>query len=287
MICRHEEARPSRKDLPYLWQALHLAQKMGAGMGRSPILQRPLPGIKTETRNCYNMNKILIAGAGKGIGLRTAELLNGTCHLYTMSRNLTPDLDLLGTDFRQFDTAADDLSGLTGLPEVLHGLVYCPGSINLKPFSRFTADEMISDFRQNVVGAVGLIQKVLPSMKKANGASIVLFSTVAVKNGLPFHASVAASKGAVEGLARSLAAELASSGIRVNVIAPSLTDTPLAGSLLSSPEKREAAAKRHPIPRVGTADDMASIVRFLLSEESSWITGQVIGVDGGMSTLRV
>ena len=114
----------------------------------------------------------------------------------------------------------------------------------------------------------------------------MLFSTVAAKLGMPFHTSVAASKAAVEGLAKSLAAELASSKVRVNVIAPSLTDTPLAANLLNTEEKKEAAAKRHPLQRVGTAQEMAQLVSFLLSDNSSWITGQVIGVDGGMGSLR-
>ena len=136
------------------------------------------------------------------------------------------------------------------------------------------------------MGAVSLVQKLLPNLKRAGGASIVLFSTVAAKLGMPFHTSVAASKAAVEGLAKSLAAELASSKIRVNVIAPSLTDTPLAANLLNTAEKKEAAGKRHPLQRVGTAEEMAQLVSFLLSDNSSWITGQVIGVDGGMGSLK-
>jgi NAD(P)-dependent dehydrogenase (short-subunit alcohol dehydrogenase family) len=150
-----------------------------------------------------------------------------------------------------------------------------------------TSQDFLNDFQQNILGAVNLIQKVLPALKKAEGASIVLYSTVAVKAGMPFHASVAAAKGAVEGLSRSLAAEFAASRIRVNVVAPSLTDTPLASALLNTPEKKEAAGKRHPLQRVGTAEDMAKLTNFLLSDDSGWITGQVIGADGGLGSLRV
>ena len=173
------------------------------------------------------------------------------------------------------------------MPEEIHGLVYCPGSINLKPFNRLTQQDFINDFQQNVLGAVAIIQKLLPNLKKANGASIVLFSTVAAKLGMPFHASIAASKAAIEGLAKSLAAELAGSKIRVNVIAPSLTDTPLATALLNTSEKKDASGKRHPLQRVGTAEEMAKFVAFLISEDSSWITGQIIGIDGGMGSLKV
>jgi NAD(P)-dependent dehydrogenase (short-subunit alcohol dehydrogenase family) len=127
----------------------------------------------------------------------------------------------------------------------------------------------------------------LPNLKKANGAGIVLFSTVAVKMGMPFHSSIASSKGAVEGLAKSLAAEFASSKIRVNVIAPSLTDTPLAASLLSNAEKKEAAAKRHPLNSIGNPAEIAQLVSFLLSDHAAFITGQVIGTDGGMGSLKV
>ncbi len=232
------------------------------------------------------MKNIIIAGAGKGIGLKTAELLQGQNQLFTIARNNTPELSALPTTFYQLDLAKDNLDALNDLPETIDGLVYCPGSINLKPFNRLTAQDFLNDFNQNVLGAVSLVQKLLPNLKRAGGASIVLFSTVAVKLGMPFHASVAASKAAVEGLAKSLAAELASAKIRVNVIAPSLTDTPLAANLLNSEEKKEAAGKRHPLQRVGTAEEMAQLVSFLLSDNSSWITGQVIGVDGGMGSLR-
>jgi NAD(P)-dependent dehydrogenase (short-subunit alcohol dehydrogenase family) len=164
--------------------------------------------------------------------------------------------------------------------------VYCPGSINLKPFHRFSIDEFKNDFEINLLGAVKTIQAALPALKKANGSSVVLFSTVASQLGMPFHASVASAKSAVEGLAKSLAAEYATNGIRVNVVAPSLTDTPLAEKLLSSPEKREASDKRHPLGRVGNPEDIAATVAFLLSEKTAWVTGQILHVDGGMGALK-
>ncbi|MEC5156711.1 SDR family NAD(P)-dependent oxidoreductase [Chryseobacterium sp. MP_3.2] len=231
------------------------------------------------------MKNILIIGAGKGIGLHSAQLLREE-NLYTISRNLTPELEALNTKFYEGDIATDDLSDLE-LPQELHGLVYCPGSINLKPFSRFSQEDFLTDFHQNFLGAVKIIQKCLPLLKKSGGASIVLFSTVAAKVGMPFHTSIAASKGALEGFSRSLAAEVASNKIRVNVIAPSLSDTDLAEQLLSTEDKRAAGAKRHPLQRIGTADDSAQAVEFLLSDKSSWITGQVIGIDGGLGSLKL
>ena len=233
------------------------------------------------------MKNILIVGASKGIGLKTAQLLNNQYQLLTIARNSSAELAELNTRFYALDITNNNLDILTDLPEQIHGLVYCPGSINLKPFNRLTRQDFENDFNQNVLGVVAIIQKVLPNLKKASGASIVLFSTVAAKLGMPFHASIAAAKGAIEGLAKSLAAELAAANIRVNVIAPSLTDTPLANALLSTPEKKEAAGKRHPLQRVGTPDDMAQTVSFLLSDHSTWITGQVIGIDGGMGSLKV
>ena len=232
------------------------------------------------------MKNILIVGAGKGVGIRTAELLHNHYQLITISRSLTSELEVLNTKFYQLDVAKDSLDILNDLPEIIHGVVYCPGSINLKPFNRLTAQDFLNDFQQNVLGAVAIIQKVLPNLKRANGASVVLFSTVAAKLGMPFHSSIAASKGAIEGLAKSLAAELASSQVRVNVIAPSLLDTPLAGFLINTDEKKEASGKRHPLQRIGTPNEIAHLVKFLISEESSWITGQIIGADGGLGSLK-
>lgn len=231
------------------------------------------------------MKNIVVVGAGRGIGLATVKALQSE-NLFTISRQLTNELEALNTKFYSLDAAKDDVAVLTDLPEVIHGVVYCPGSINLRPFNRLTAQDFLNDFQQNVLGAIAVIQYLLPRLKKADGASIVLFSSVAVKIGMPFHASIAAAKGAIEGLAKSLAAELATSKIRVNVIAPSLTDTPLANALLNSDEKREAAAKRHPLNSIGSADEIGQLVAFLMREDSRWITGQIIGVDGGIGSLK-
>ncbi len=160
------------------------------------------------------------------------------------------------------------------------------GNINLKPFARVSEADLVDDFRLNVVGAALAIQASLKALKNSAGASVVLISSVAARTGMGFHASTAASKAALEGLAISLAAELAGSQIRVNVIAPSLTNTRLAAKLLNTPEKIEASAKRHPIGKSGEPKDISSAISFLLSEDSSWITGQIIPVDGGMGSLR-
>lgn len=233
------------------------------------------------------MKNILIIGAGKGIGLSTVKNLQHTHNLFTVSRNLTPELSTENTTFFELDATKDNLDILATLPDEIHGLVYCPGSINLKPFNRLNSQDFLNDFNQNVIGAINVIQYILPKLKRANGASVVLFSTVAVKMGMPFHASIAASKGAIEGLAKSLAAEYAASKIRFNVIAPSLTDTPLASMLLSTDEKKEASNKRHPLQRIGSPHEISSLVSFLLSEDASWMTGQIIGIDGGMGSLKV
>jgi NAD(P)-dependent dehydrogenase (short-subunit alcohol dehydrogenase family) len=193
--------------------------------------------------------------------------------------------DLSGVHHLTLDVTADSLD-LEGLPEVLNGMVYCPGTIQLKPFQRITIDEFVEDLQVNFLGAVRTIQACLTRLRKSKtGASVVLFSTVAVKTGMPFHASVAGAKAAVEGLTRSLAAEFAPR-IRFNAIAPSLTDTPLAQDLLSSEEKRQASADRHPLKRIGTPQEIAGLAIYLLSNSSAWLTGQIIHIDGGMSALR-
>lgn len=224
----------------------------------------------------------LLIGGSTGIGLATARLLSSRGDtLFAAARNPAP-LEALGIPVQPFD-AANPTS--LQLPTALDGLIYFPGSISLKPFHRLTAEDFLSDFRINCLGAVASIQSALPALKASPSASVVLFSTVATGQGMGFHASIAAAKSAVEGLAISLAAELAPK-IRVNVIAPSLTDTPLAASLLNSEGKREAAAKRHPLQQVGSPEDIAALAVFLLSDASKFITGQIFRADGGLSSIR-
>ena len=229
------------------------------------------------------MKNILIVGASSGIGLALSKKLSlDNYQIFGTYKNT--ELSSTHNIKAYFLDVEADID-LDFLPEKLDGLVYCPGSINLKPFARIKPDAFISDLNLQVVGAIKVIQSCLSRLKNSNNSSILLFSTVAVQSGYNFHSQVAVSKGAIEGLTKSLAAEFAPK-IRVNAIAPSLTDTPLAAKLLSSDQKREANAQRHPMKRIGTADDMASMAKFLLSEEASWITGQIMYVDGGMSSIR-
>lgn len=232
------------------------------------------------------MKHIVIVGCGKGIGLATAELLSEENKITGISRTENPQLDHANITFHEMDILSGDLDQIT-FPETVDGLIYAPGSINLKPFNRLSLEDFKNDFEINVLGAVKMIQKLLPNLKRSESASVVLFSSVASKLGMPFHASVAASKNAVEGLTKSLAAEFSAQKIRVNAIAPSLTDTNLARQLLSTPEKREASAKRHPLQRIGTAGEIAEMAAFLISDKSSWITGQIFGIDGGMGNVKL
>ena len=183
-----------------------------------------------------------------------------------------------------FDAVAApcDLAGFT---DVLDGLVYCPGTIALKPFRGIRHEQWVQDWDINVWGAVQTLQANEPLLKRSTGASVVLFSTVAVGTGLSFHASIAAAKGAIEGLTRSLAAEWAPA-IRVNAIAPSLTDTPLASALLGSDTKRAAAEERMPLRRVHAADDVASLAAWLLTDSAAGMTGRILPLDAGLGTVR-
>lgn len=229
------------------------------------------------------MRNVLLIGGNSGIGYAVARrLVAGGWSLAAAARTAGP-LTELGIPVQEFD--GQDVPDLV-IPEVLDGLVYCPGSINLKPFDRLTPDDFRRDFEVNCLGAARVIQQALPALRRGSLASLVLFSSVAVGLGMPFHTSIAAAKGAVEGLMRSLAAELAPH-MRVNAIAPSLTDTALAGSLLNSDAKREAAAGRHPLKRVGDPEEAAQAVEFLLSPASGFMTGQVLALDGGLSSVKL
>ncbi|NBC58055.1 MAG: SDR family oxidoreductase [Bacteroidetes bacterium] len=227
---------------------------------------------------------ILIIGGSKGIGLETVNLLEDGHNLFVTSRSKD---NLEGKDITHytFDVLKDDISDLD-LPDRIDGLVFCPGSINLKPFKMLKPSAFEDDINLNFMSLVKVTHQILDKLKASQQASVVYFSTVAVQTGMPFHTSVAAAKGAIEGFARSLAAEYAPN-FRVNVIAPSLTDTPLASRLLGNDKKKEKMDERHPLKRVGTPHDIASMVAFLMSEDSTWITGQVLGIDGGMSSLNV
>lgn len=225
----------------------------------------------------------IVAGGSRGIGAEiTAGLLEAGHHVICISRT-QPEIEAARLQWIRHDFNSEE--PLSGLPETCHGLVYCPGSIQLRSFRSLKPADFQKDLDINLLGAVKMLQAAMPSLKNAGHASVVLFSTVAVAQGMPFHSSIAAAKAAVEGLGISLAAEWAPH-IRVNVVAPSLVNTPLAAGLLSTPEKAEASAKRHPLQRIGTPADMAAAALFLLSDASSWMTGQVMNIDGGLSVLR-
>jgi NAD(P)-dependent dehydrogenase (short-subunit alcohol dehydrogenase family) len=230
------------------------------------------------------MSNYFIVGASSGIGKVIAEDLAKAGHqVYgTFNKNACSDQENLNYHFLDVMSMDYDLSFL---PDKIDGLVYCPGSIVLKPFHRIKAEDFANDYQLQTIGAIKTIQAVLPKLKESGNASIVLFSTLAVQTGLNFHSLVASSKGAIEGLTRALAAEFAPS-IRVNCIAPSLTDTPLAASLLNTDDKRLANAQRHPLKRIGTAEDISNLALFLLTEKSSWMTAQILHLDGGMSALK-
>ena len=223
-----------------------------------------------------------LIGGNSGIGLATAQRLVAAGHHVTAAARQAEALAALGVPVQPFDALAPTP---LAWPERLDGLVYFPGTIVLKPFHRMTPEDFQRELQVNLFGAIAALQSALPALKASGHASVVLFSTVAVAQGMPMHAGIAAAKGAVEGLARSLAAEWAPA-IRVNVIAPSLTDTALAAPLLNSDLKKEAAAKRHPLQQVGRSEDLAALVCHLLSGHARFMTGQVLHVDGGLSSVR-
>lgn len=226
---------------------------------------------------------ILIIGGNSDIGLEINNLAKAEGHsVYGTSRDETTSRNY--DNFINLDPN-QNLDALDNIPEDIHGLVYCPGTINLKSLQRLTLEDVKAEMEVNFYGAFNVIKKVLPNLKKNDGASVVLFSTVAANTGMPMHSSIAASKSALEGFAISLAAELAPR-VAINCVAPSIVDTKLASHILSTDERKEASAQRHPLKSIGTSKSIATSAYFLLSAKENWITGQVISADGGLSTLK-
>ncbi len=231
---------------------------------------------------------IIIMGANGGIGGALAKRLidkGQDVFLTAQDADTLSDFDAPAASVDVFDedsitTAIEEADGGEGFK----GLAYCIGSINLKPFKRTTDDDYMKTMELNFLGAARALRAAEDGLKKGKG-SVVLFSTIAMEQGFPQHSAISSAKGALEGLGRTLAAEWAPN-VRVNIIAPSLTDTGIAKGITSSEQMAEAVAKMHPIPRLGTADDSAAAAEFLLSEDSSWMTGQTLHIDGGRSTLR-
>mgnify|MGYP001215608383 FL=1 len=229
------------------------------------------------------MKNILIIGGSSEIGKEIANSLDD-CKVYIASRT-----DLLEQKENQtsfiYDPIKDEINKEM-IPESLDGFVYCPGTVNLRPFSGTKVETFVEDFEINVLGAIRSLKFVLQNLKNSSSASIVFFSSVVIKTGMPFHSSIGVSKGAIEGLSKNLAAELAPT-IRVNTIAPSIIKTKLTEKFLNSDVKIENSKLRHPLKQIGHPKDIASLVKFLISDESKWITGQAINIDGGIGSLKI
>tara|TARA_B100000497_G_C7688287_1_gene417648 strand:- start:1335 stop:2021 length:687 start_codon:yes stop_codon:yes gene_type:complete len=228
------------------------------------------------------MKKYIIIGGSKGIGKETAEILAAEGNEVIVFSRTPYEGPAHSIDWEEFDVLSDDWEDR--MPDNIDGLVYSVGSINLKPFKGLKPEVFQADFQLQVMGAVKALQAASTNFNTNGIPSVVLYSTVAVQRGMPFHATVSASKGAIEGLTRAIASEWAPKA-RINCIAPSLTDTPLAGRLVSTPEKKAALGNNNPMKRIGEPTDVAEMTAFLLSDKASWMTGQVIHIDGGQSVL--
>jgi NAD(P)-dependent dehydrogenase (short-subunit alcohol dehydrogenase family) len=228
------------------------------------------------------MKHYVIVGASSGIGFELAKKLSTSNNITALSRSEKEVNTLSNTTYYSVDISEEN-PNFPVLDKPIDGLIYCPGTINLKPFRSLRAEDYLNEWNINFLGAVKTIKHFLPQLQQAENSSIVLFSTVAVQTGMAFHASIAAAKGAVEGLTRSLASEFAPK-VRVNAVAPSLTNTPLADKLINAEAKLKSAEDRHPLKKIGQPNDIANAVLYLL--DANWVTGQIISVDGGMSALR-
>tara|TARA_B110000046_G_scaffold180913_1_gene212273 strand:+ start:5832 stop:6515 length:684 start_codon:yes stop_codon:yes gene_type:complete len=227
------------------------------------------------------MKKIIIIGGSKGIGKAITENLLSDHQVVNISRT-SPDIQHANLSHFTCDVLTDDLPEI----EAADGLIYCPGSINLKPFNRLSIDDFKTDFEINVIGAVKCIQAYTKALATSESASIVLFSTVATKLGMPFHASIATAKSAVEGLTKSVAADLAPK-IRVNAIAPTITDTELAAKFLRNERMVESTIQRHPLKKYLEPTEVAAMATYLLSDVSKSISGQVFNLDCGIVSLKL
>jgi NAD(P)-dependent dehydrogenase (short-subunit alcohol dehydrogenase family) len=225
------------------------------------------------------MKTILVVGGSKGIGAAIVSALKVNHKVITINRTEIETIE--NTKQYNLDVLEDELPEI----ETLDGLVYCPGSINLKSFKRLTLEDFKDDFNINVLGAIKVIQKYEKALS-ANNGSVILFSTVATQMGMPFHASIAVSKAGVEGLAKSLAAEYATK-IRFNVIAPTVTNTTLAARLLRNDKQKEAMNERHPLKQYLQPSEVASLATYLLSDNATSISGQTFPIDAGMVTLKI
>ena len=228
------------------------------------------------------MKNILLIGGSTGIGYELSQKLKKDNNLFIATRDKEKFND---TNIKTNDLNLDNEFETDWLPDQIDGFVYLPGTINLRPFKGLKPSVFLEDFNINVMGCIEILQKVLPKIQAAENACIVMFSTVAVKVGMPFHSSVSSSKGAIEGLTRALAAEFAPK-IRVNAIAPSILETPMSEKFLNSETKLDNAKNRHPLKEIGSADDVSEVVKFLLENNSKWMTGQIISIDGGMSSVK-
>ena len=230
------------------------------------------------------MKNYLVIGGSSGIGKEISELLSKENIVFSTSRN---ELNESNENIRhiKYDVLEDELDPEL-LPDQIDGFVYCPGTINLRPFRSLKLETFRSDLELNLIGAIKTLQIILTRLQESPSSSIIFYSTVAVKTGMPFHSSVSSSKSALEGLTKSLAAEFAPK-IRVNCIAPSIVNTPLANKFLNTEDKIEKAAARHPLNKIGTAKEIAQLTQYLLDDKSKWITGQIINIDGGISSVKV